>query len=437
MDVKLYNFSKRENSTKRPSGGTSVPVVLKDGTSIYNPSFELISSTAPDSTYLSWAGRYYYIDDITYLNGRYIIACSIDVLATWKDEIGATSAFIKYASSGYDIGLVDGRLSSDLNAIVKRRKKDILAGFPSGYIVTYVGEQGTTNPVVALSETGVCRLMTSIQDSAFAEILNNPDNALSKILSDCASAITSCKYLPIVATAGTREIVLAGGYNTGVTGSEVEILTGNNIFLDIPWNFPKGDFRNRSQFTSIIIYLPSYGYAQLNTDDLIGKDTLDVTAVLDSTSGGIAYDVGGIFKAECDISTPIQISTTTQGNALGALVSAGGALAGALSGNVAVAGAGLFGAFTSAMQTNTGSLGSMGSHAGWSLHANDVELIVISHNTNVEPSNMASQQGRPVGKVAGIVSGYNECVNASVNCNAPQVLKDRINAYMNGGFYYE
>lgn len=437
MDVKLYNFAKRENSTKRPTGGTSVSVVLKDGTSIYNPSFELISSTAPNSTYLQWDRRYYYIDDITYLNGRYIIACSIDVLATWKDNIGVTSAFIKYASSGYDIGLVDGRLSSDLNAIVSRKKRDILSGFPSGYIVTYVGEQGTANPVVALSESGVCRLMDSIQDSAFAEILSNPDNALSKILSDCASAITSCKYLPIVATDGTREIVLAGGYNTGVTGSEVEILTGNNIFLDIPWNFPKGDFRNRSQFTSIIIYLPGYGYAQLNTDDLIGKDTLDITAVLDSTSGGLAYDVGGIFKAECDISTPIQISTTTQGNALGALVSAGGALAGALSGNVAVAGAGLFGAFTSAMQTNTGSLGSMGSHAGWSLHANDVELIVISHDTNIDPSNMASQQGRPVGKVTSIVSGYNECVNASVECNAPQVLKDRINSYMNGGFYYE
>lgn len=437
MDVKLYNFTKRENSTKRPTGGTSVSVVLKDGTSIYNPSFELISSNAPDSTYLSWGGRYYYIDDITYLNGRYIIACSIDVLATWKDEIGATSAFIKYASSGYDIGLVDGRLSSDLNAIIKTETKDILGGLPSGYIVTYVGEQGSANPVVALSESGVCHLMSSIQNSAFAELLSNPDNALSKILSDCASAITSCKYLPIVATSDNREIVLAGGYDTGVTGAGVEPVTGSTISISIPWNFPSGDFRNRSLFTSIIIFLPGYGYAQLNTDDLIGKTELTITAVLDSTSGGLAYDVGGVFKAECDISTPIQISTTTQGNALGALVSAGGALAGALSGNVAVAGAGLFGAFTSAMQTNTGAVGSMGSHAGWSLHANDVILRVISHDTNVNPSNMASQQGRPVGKVAGIVSGYNECVNASVNCNAPQVLKDRINAYMNGGFYYE
>lgn len=437
MDVKLYQFSKRENSTKRPSGGATVSVRLKDGTSIFNPSFELNASSAPTATYLSWGSRYYYVDDVTYLNGIYVIDCSIDVLATWKTEIGNTSAFVKYATSGYDIGLIDSRLSSDLNAIVNVAEAKIMGGLPSGYVVTYVGDQGSTNPVVALSEAGVCALMNAVQSSAFAELLNNPENALSKILSDCASAITSCKYLPIIGYGGRRTITLAGGYDTGITGNEVEPTTGNTVTIDIPWNFPKGDFRNRSQFTSLIIYLPGYGFAQLNTDDFVGDDSIYITAVLDSTSGGLAYDVGGVMKAECDISTPIQISTTTQGNALGALVSAGGALAGIATGNVAVAAGGLFGAITSAMQTNTGAVGSMGSHAGWSLHSNEIILRVISHDTSVTPSNMATVQGRPVGKVTGITAGYNECVNASVECDAPQALKDKINAYLNGGVYYE
>ena len=40
--VYFYNFSKRRNSTKTPSGaGTSHTVRLKDNTSLYRPVFEL------------------------------------------------------------------------------------------------------------------------------------------------------------------------------------------------------------------------------------------------------------------------------------------------------------------------------------------------------------------------------------------------------------
>ena len=40
MELILYkNFSKRINSTKQPSGGTSATVKLKAGTSVENPIF--------------------------------------------------------------------------------------------------------------------------------------------------------------------------------------------------------------------------------------------------------------------------------------------------------------------------------------------------------------------------------------------------------------
>lgn len=436
MEVTLYNFSKRENSTKQPSGGTTISGVrLKTDTSLYSPSIEF-STDISNYNYMKWDNRYYYINDVTYSNGLYIANCEIDVLATWKPQIGSTSCFIKYASSGYDIGLVDDRLSTNDSVIIKSAETTLFDGYPDGYVVGYIGEQGSSSPVVGLTESQLVSLQNAIQSSAFAELLNNPENALSKILSDCGSAITSCRYVPKIGIGGNKNVVLAGGYDTGIVGKEVDTVLPNTKNLDIPWNFPNGDFRNRSQFTTLLIYLPGYGYAQLNTDDFVGKDSVVVNAVLDSTVGVIAYEVGGVFKAEADISTPVQISTVTQGNALSSIVSGMATVGGIASGNIGVAVGGLFGAITSAMQTNTGAQGSLGSHSAWNLNTS-IEIKVISHDTNVDPSTLVEVVGRPKKTISSPSNGYNECVNASVNCNAPQSLKDRINSYMNGGFYYE
>lgn len=437
MIVTFYQFSKRMNSTAQPSGGTEIDVVLKVPTDIYNPTFQISGHDMTDFTYAKWADRYYYITNVSYVtNDIQSVSLSIDPLATWKEDIVNTTAFIKYATSGYDESIPDERLSTKDDVIINRTSSQLFTGYPDGYVVGYIGEQGSASPVVGLSESQLITLQNAIQSSAFAEVLSDPENALSKILSDTASAITSCRYLPKIGIGGDKQVVLAGGYDTGITGKEVDVSLPNTLNIEIPWNFPQNDFRNRAKYTSVLVYLPAYGYAQLNTDDLVGKTSLAITALLDSTVGVVAYDVGGIFKAEADISTPVQISTVTQGNPLGAIVSGAGAIAGIVTGNYGVAGASLFGAVVSSMQTNVGSAGALGSHSSWSLKA-EVQIIVISHDTTIEPSSMATTQGRPCMKMKSIDAGYNECVNASVNCNAPDNLKEQINSYLNGGVYIE
>lgn len=437
ITITLYNFSKRENSTKQPTGGVEVKAVFKNATSKYNPSFILNIENPLNYNYIKYGNIYYYVNDVILLSNDHVeYQCEVDVLATWKTQIGEVRAYTLFSTVSYDIGLPDNRLSSNDAVIVNSNKKKLFDGLGDGYVVTYVGEQATTNPCIGLNPTGLTALMDAIQSSAFAELLNDPANALSKILSDCASAITSCRYMPVIGTEGAKTIVLAGGYDTNIKGSIVSELTPNNLPIDIPWNFPQGDFRNRSQYTSIFVYLPGYGFIQLNTDDYVGYTSLQVDALLDSTSGGLTYLVGHNTRAECNISTPIQISTTTQGNMLGAMVSAGGALLSVATGNVAGAIGGAFGAITSSMMSNVGSVGSQGSHSGYSIDRY-VRVICVSHDTNVDPSTLSVNYGRPCNKVKTISSGYNECTNASVNCNAPQYLKDKINSYLNGGLYYE
>ena len=101
----------------------------------------------------------------------------------------------------------------------------------------------------------------------------------------------------------------------------------------------------------------------------------------------------------------------------------------------------LFGAALASVQRTVGVCGSNGGLAG--VFANvgtsgmTVRLYSICHNTSDNPADMAASHGRPVRAVQGVVSGYNQFVNASVNCNAPDEIKSRINSMLNGGFFYE
>ena len=71
MELKLYTFSKRRNSTARPtSSGLSINVNLKRSTSILNPVF-LLQGDIEEFLLYDYAyynGRYYFIDDVTVEN---------------------------------------------------------------------------------------------------------------------------------------------------------------------------------------------------------------------------------------------------------------------------------------------------------------------------------------------------------------------------------
>ena len=67
ITVTLYTFSKRENSTAQPSTGTDFYCVLKQPTSIINPTLEISASdiTGYNYAYIAAFGRYYFMKDIT------------------------------------------------------------------------------------------------------------------------------------------------------------------------------------------------------------------------------------------------------------------------------------------------------------------------------------------------------------------------------------
>lgn len=435
MRITLYNLAKRRNSTKQPSKGTNITVNLKEGTSYFNPSF-ILNFNPTGFNYLSWDNRYYYITNIENTrNGIYTISCELDALATYKSDILGTTAFVLYSSSNYDVGIPDTRLSTKPNYIVKTNAVTYpIAGNPL-YVVTYIGESGSS--MKGMTEKSLATLQNALSTNAFAELFVDSSKAVSKMLSNTAQAITGCTYVPRCSTRGRpMEIVLAGGYNTGASGTPVNRHDFATTSISIPWNFSSGDFRNRSQYTSLLLLLPCYGYLQLNTDNYIADDSITIDVFQDSATGTIAY-VGKDFYCVANMGCNVQISTTTQGNLASGVSSIASAGLQALSNPIGALG-NVFNAVTSSMATNVGSVGSYGNTIAMDSTLN-IEIVVISHDTNVEPSSMTSNYGRPCNKVLSLsgLSGYVQTANANVVTSASKQYKDEIDSLLNGGVYIE
>lgn len=118
MNVTFYSgFTKRVNSTKRPSGGTTLSVALKDDTSIESPVFRLDkgnNAAYMNYNYCQFNGAYYYIDDVVLTNRNiYEYHCRKDVLATERAHIMASEQYISRSTSDYDPNIIDAAYPSN------------------------------------------------------------------------------------------------------------------------------------------------------------------------------------------------------------------------------------------------------------------------------------------------------------------------------------
>lgn len=148
IDIYFYNINKRLNSTARPSGdGTKYECVLKDNTSILSPVLRLRLATKPDYNYFKMDDRFYWITDITSLaNDLWQIAGQVDVLATFKGHIQATSAFVLYDSTP-NTQLPDSRLAIETDCDTYTATASMPWYYTTGtngtYFIATVGEEDT------------------------------------------------------------------------------------------------------------------------------------------------------------------------------------------------------------------------------------------------------------------------------------------------------
>lgn len=165
IEVYFYNITKRLNSTARPTGtGTKYDCYFKETTSLLNPSLTLQLSSKPDYNYFKFDNRYYWITDITSLNNnRWLISGNIDVLATFKGHIQATSAFVLYDST-VNTQLPDGRLAIKTDCEAFTATEDMPWNFRSGLGTYIIATTGNTDKMdlINLTDTPDDRVGTGV-----------------------------------------------------------------------------------------------------------------------------------------------------------------------------------------------------------------------------------------------------------------------------------
>ena len=216
------NFSKRENSTKQPTGGTEYNIAFKDNFSILGGkiliSLGLISAQAFKEALFS--NYYYFVTDaVTVTNDVTELTLSIDYLATYRSNIAAYRGLITRCPSG----------NVDTNNIYKDDKVQPL----SDYIVRektihLVNISNNLCYQVRFKSTHLNEIyfMTS---AALTDLADQLDGILASLLS-LGDAVESISAVPI----SIDKIV---GQNTNtvyINTTSVQINSGTVVRVTLP-----------------------------------------------------------------------------------------------------------------------------------------------------------------------------------------------------------
>lgn len=473
MQIKCYTFSKRKNSTKQPAGTDGVirTVTLKNPTSVVNPVF--VMDTAGSNVnyiYCAELGRYYFVTDAIWINKEICeLHCAVDVLASYKTQIGNTAANVEYCASSGNIKITDPRNKPTFDTVEKKTTLGSLTtmGFSDVgcFIVGIASNQGLN--------------YYKMNESEFRDLCQNLFNishaqALSNQFFDLASCIVSAvwsAYVPDASILSLTPVTIGGDTTSEPQIASLELGSFWRItrrldsfsFGQKSIAFPSGDhglsfnYLDMAPFTSGVLYLPFVGCVPLDLDVYAPGRAIRIKGAIDHYTGDITYilsnadgDVISTYQGNCATNIPVSgqsynaIGKVASGlSALGGLASIA---AGVVTKNVGAVGAGV-GALANAALSNYQS-GQMHTHTNGSLSsavsaklsldliASVITRVPSTWSINTEYKNIS---GMPYFKTAVIntLSGYVQCNEASVDITGTSGEKDAVNGYVNSGFYYE
>lgn len=458
------NFSKRKNSTKQPSSGTSLTVTLKEGTSIEKPVF-LISGDHFDICYVkAFTNHYYFVDDIKSVrNGLTEVSCSMDPMATFKSTIGSYEAFIERAASDYDAWLPDPScsilpyLETDENSLASGLNS---VGCFAVSVLNTIGS-GVGFTTTYLMDVTNLKKLANYCNTDWGSLITDPlaiVEWMQAVFLKTANSVIDCIWLPIdystvsslpntsseTVEVGVDQISGCFGYRlTGVCVKQIS-LTGLSFPTPVYYN----DFRIYAPYTLYKLYVPGYGMIDIVKQDFplglqiemdIDMSTGDTMVYLESGTNLIAtlhYNIG--------VSCPVgKVGSDVTGTAVGIIQSRANIVSADVPGNrysdvsrleAAASGVNAFSSFAGVTPSVSGSKG------GRALIQNGLNFILtqLCHHTIV-PSDYGPTNGYMLmqKRTISALSGYIKCINASVPISGMQQDRDTINNYLNTGFYYE
>ena len=462
--VNLYSLSKRDNSTKQPAGTpVEYDCILKDGCSIFTPSIKLDLGVSDDPSQYNYAyipafGRYYFIEDWFFTDRLWIANLNVDVLATYKTQIGNSSLYVMRAAGAHDGDVIDtlypAKTGCSYASDTKGNPWNTTGCFVIG-VVTKDAAFGSLNYYV-LSAADLAALCAKLTDPA--QIITEANHFLPTELStglqlslvDPIQYIKTCVMLPVaeqeITNLGTDAAFPVYNWEPAVNGKKVYPTSRINksFTFDIskhPDTAARGNYVNASPFTKITLTIPPYGCIDIDTSVTCNASTLTVDVDVDPLNGKgiLVVKCNNIIlnRLEAQIGVPISLSSVTRDYIAGA-TSALGAVGGAISGFMGNIG-GFIGAASgigNAVESLMPRAQTIGTTGSFVSNRGDFRL---DHQFFRPVSDDNTHNGRPLCQVRQLntLSGYMLIQDGDVQITGTATEDSRIRNYLETGFYYE
>lgn len=466
--VNLYTFSKRDNSTKRPPANSEVrsfDCVMRHGCGILNPSISLVLNQSNDPSQYNYAyipvfGRYYFIEEWYYDDRVWTASLQVDVLATYKTEIGSSSLYIMRAAGAHNGNIVDtmypakSGCSFDSTSVTNPWWTDI------SYIVGTVSKSGNMGSLAyygmgSTAITTMCQNLldpTYIINSANGFDLGDASEALQLSLVDPIQYVKSCMALPVplsdISNIGSAAAVYAFSWNTGANGYKIAQAPYINKSFSFtikkhPDTNSRGNYVNTAPFTNITLTMPPFGVIEIDTSVTCNASTLTADIQIDPITGKgiLTVKCNGIIlnRVEAQLGVPISLSSVTRdyiGAASGIGGAIGGAVAGAAIGGVGGAVLGASSGIGNAIGSLMGRASTIGTTGGF---ASGMGTFKLDHQFFRPIDDDNAHNGRPLCEIRQIntLSGYMMVQDGDVSTTGTSSEDKAIRNYLETGFYYE
>lgn len=457
MQITLYSgFSKENNSTKIPSGGTDVSCVLKEETSLIKPVFILQAGNF-QTNYVKWNNRYYFVDDVVSIrNDAVELHCVVDPLASWKSEIGSSSQYVTRSASDYDQGIIDSLYPARVFETITDTELDL--GFSDtaaadNYVLGVINAAGSASGGITyykVDATGVASLLSFLYGGTWLDApATEVSVELQKELVNPFQYIASIQSFPFSVASDGSDTIKFGYWDSHIPAGTISPSARyKNAFVgtvlpDHPQAASRGIYMNASPYTRRILHCYGFGDILLDSIDFIHSKAITLSLQVDLFNGTGKLEISNSGDAtlhhtlygQIGISIPIsQVSSHTGGNPISMIMQDLKAGYVNLQARVQSAASGsAIGDAVSGLQPVVQSQGSQGSG------------VYYTHKPHVTSKFMnlvsidAARNGRPLMQTRTIssLSGYVQIENPDVDIPASEYERSEIMSYMQNGFYYE